>query len=340
MTYAVHPVTNSKDWDEFLVSESPDTFLQSWSWNACNKKLGETSIPLGAYENGTLIGVALALTVTAKRGSFLFCPHGPITKKREAYTALLEGLIKEARSRGARFLRISPLLLNTPENYSVFQNAGFRNAPIHMHAETMWILDITPPEEQLLSGMRKTTRNLIRRAGKEGVRVRFSSDQKDLEAFCALYEETAVREKFVPFSRSLLTEEFQSFLANNTSSDVLLALAEHNGEPLAGAIVPIFGTSGFYHQGASSRKRPKIPAAYLLHWEIIRALKQKNIEQYNFWGIAPRNDRNHPWSGLTRFKTGFGGREVEYLHAQDIPLSPMYWVTYIIEHLRKRRRGY
>ena len=40
------------------------------------------------------------------------------------------------------------------------------------------------------------------------------------------------------------------------------------------------------------------------------------------------------------FKKGFGGRIIEYLHAKDLPLSPSYCATYLLEWFRKVLKGY
>ena len=59
---------------------------------------------------------------------------------------------------------------------------------------------------------------------------------------------------------------------------------------------------------------------------------------YNFWGIAPPDKPKHPWAGLSVFKKGFGGFEEAYLHAQDFPISPKYYLNYVVERVRKWRR--
>jgi lipid II:glycine glycyltransferase (peptidoglycan interpeptide bridge formation enzyme) len=79
---------------------------------------------------------------------------------------------------------------------------------------------------------------------------------------------------------------------------------------------------------------------YLLQWEAIKEAKKRDKSIYNFWGIAPDTKRRHPWQGLSLFKKGFGGRLVEYLHAKDLPLSPLYFATYCYETLRKWKKGY
>ena len=61
---------------------------------------------------------------------------------------------------------------------------------------------------------------------------------------------------------------------------------------------------------------------------------------YNFWGVSPDKDLPHPISGVSHFKRGFGGKQFDILHAQDLPLRPIYALNWIVETVRRKRRGY
>jgi lipid II:glycine glycyltransferase (peptidoglycan interpeptide bridge formation enzyme) len=61
--------------------------------------------------------------------------------------------------------------------------------------------------------------------------------------------------------------------------------------------------------GAESR------ANYLLKWEAIRAFRADGFASYDLWGIAT--------GGIAQFKEGFGGRQVDYVGARDLPLRRM-----------------
>lgn len=320
-----------------MITQNSNTFLHGWNYGVMQEKLGEKVIRFGCYENDVLVGVAMGVSVTARRGKFLFCPHGPIVVNNdsEKTEALILALKKSAQEISSAFLRISPLELQDGKNAELYKKLGMRPAPMHMHAETMWVLDIKPFEEDLMKGMRKTTRNLVRRAERDGVKIRISRDAKDLDVFEQLYKETADRENFVGFSRKYLEAEFNALV---NDGQVFIALAEYQGDVISTALITVYGNTGFYHQGASTRKHAKVPGAYLLQWEIIRELKRLGIQRYNFWGIS--DDIKHPWAGLSLFKQGFGGYREDYLHAQDLPLKPSYWLTYIIEQIRRKKRGY
>jgi peptidoglycan pentaglycine glycine transferase (the first glycine) len=115
--------------------------------------------------------------------------------------------------------------------------------------------------------------------------------------------------------------------------------AYYKGEAVSTALI-IFGAhSAFYHHGASLQAHSAITPSELLQWRVIQDAKARGLQSYNFWGVVPDELTGHPWAGLSRFKKGFGGRAEEYVHAQDYPLSWKYGITYIIESLRKWKRG-
>lgn len=265
-------------------------------------------------------------------------------------TAILSFAREYAREESCAYLRIAPLLQKDQELESIFTRAGFRDAPIHVHPERAWILDIRPSEEKLLEAMRKTTRYSIRKAIKDGVKIRNTRNPKELRAFYDLYLTTVGRQHFTPFSFSYVLNELECF-QGGSGSDAQIFFAEYQGETLATALAVFTPWSGFYHHGAASLVYPKISASHLLQWEIIREAKKRGCEYYNFWGLSHKNPTTffdqaarifrpiHPWAGITLFKTGFGGFEQNYIHAQDYVLNKTYWMTYVLESARRIKRG-
>jgi lipid II:glycine glycyltransferase (peptidoglycan interpeptide bridge formation enzyme) len=200
-----------------------------------------------------------------------------------------------------------------------------------------------------------------------------SQNIKNLEIFNNLYQETVDRHHFTPFSLDYLKNELLAFQPDNQIS---IFLGRYKKEVISAGIFIFWQNIAFYHHGASSLKYPKIPVSYLLQWEAIKEAKKRGCKLYNFWGIAsifveakkrnskfqipnskPRRkvsflrggqiqnskfeiqNKTHPWYGLTLFKMGFGGYKKEYVKTQDFPLSEKYWLNYIIEKLRKAKRG-
>ncbi|MBM3283043.1 peptidoglycan bridge formation glycyltransferase FemA/FemB family protein [Candidatus Gottesmanbacteria bacterium] len=346
----IRDITNKQIWEKFITNYAPQSLFQSWNWGETVKKaksskssgrdrqeLKEKSLwRFGVYDKNNLIGVAQAEKINAKRGVFLHLRHGPIFSfwKREYLDFLLQYLKRLGKKENAFFIRISPLLANSPENQKLFKQFRFITAPIHsMDGEKCWILDLDKDKEIILGSMRKTTRYLIRQAEKIGVRIVRSTNVKDLDKFLILYRKTASRQQFVPHKG--IFEEFTEFLADG---QILLFSGFYKEELLAAALIIFYNNQAIYHHSASTES--KIPVNNLLIWEAILEAKKRGKKMFNFWGIAPEEKQRHPWRGLTQFKKGFGGREIEYLHAQDIPLSPLYCATYFIEWCRRMWKGY
>ncbi len=329
-------------WDQFLQESLPHTFLQSWEWGEFHKTMGGKIWRLGFFDQEKLFAIALILKITARRGSFLFCPHGPMVKNQELkiQNQVLENLktflVRLSGEEHCSFFRISSLWQDSEENREIFQRLGFRDAPIHMHSELGWLLCVEPNEEILLSEMRKTMRHAIRDAKKYGAEIFTSSQIEDVAQFDTLYQKTVERKIFMPFSRIYLEKEFEIFAKNNNA---LLFFGKYNDEIISAAMILFSHSSAFYHHGASDLKYRKIPAAHLLQWEAICEAKRRGCSFYNFWGVSPENKPHHPWAGASFFKKGFGGFLEPYVHAQDFVLHSRYWLTYSIEKIRKIRRG-
>ncbi len=84
----IKEITNKDEWEGFLLQCAEKTFLQSWNWGEFNSQMGQKIWRFGAYNNGKLIGVAMVSKISARRGAFLFIPHGPV---------FLDGLVARDR---------------------------------------------------------------------------------------------------------------------------------------------------------------------------------------------------------------------------------------------------
>jgi lipid II:glycine glycyltransferase (peptidoglycan interpeptide bridge formation enzyme) len=204
-----------------------------------------------------------------------------------------------------------------------------------MDAENAWVLDLDKTDNELLFGMRKTTRYLIKKASALPIEVTKGTREEDFARFLKLYEETSRRHQFVPHRG--VREEFSVFSKGALTK---LFLAKFKRQVLAGALIVYYGNQAVYHHGASSNEHREVPAAYLVQWEAILDAKREGKKFYNFWGVVPPDKQKHPWQGLTLFKMGFGGRRINFIHAQDLPLNFNYWKTYAVETAWRIKRGY
>lgn len=335
--YTIESITNKKVWEKFLLSQIPSSFLQSWNWGQIHEDMGQKIFRLGLYKNKKIVGLFLVIKEVAKRGTHLLVPGGPVIdwtdkKQLKLFTEYVVNLGKKEK---VWFVRVRPEILDTEENKKVFDKLGFLNSPTHLNAENTWILDIDKSEDVLLAEMRKSTRYLVKKSQSEGLKVIKSVDKKDTKTLFDLQRETSLRHKFVGFPLELFELELDYFGKDNNA---ILFMCKKDNLVLASAIIIFYGDSAYYHFSGSTSKHLNIPFSYFMQWEVIKEAKKRNLKHYNFWGIAPDDNPKHRFAGVTLFKTGFGGRRINWLHAHDIPISPLYYLTYLFETFRKKIR--
>jgi peptidoglycan pentaglycine glycine transferase (the first glycine) len=190
-------------------------------------------------------------------------------------------------------------------------------------------------EEDLLMGLRKTTRYLVKKAEEAGVEVHRSSSPSMLSKFFRLMEVTKKRQGFVPHSTKYLQTQFETLAKRGMAE---LSFATYEGDTLSTAVNISYGDTASYVHGASVRG--SVPASYALLWENIKECKKDGFSFFDFWGIAPEGaSKRHPWYGYSLFKKGFGGYPFEYIGAWDFALTPKYLAVYAADMGRKVIRG-
>lgn len=335
---AVKEIEDIKIWEGFLAKHLEANFLQSWYWGEFHKRLGKSIYRSGFYSKNRLLGVMLAVKEDAKRGKYLTVPGGPIIdwENRNLVKKFVEEVERIAKIERCVFVRVRPQLENNNFSKNIFSKYDFIDAPMHLHAELTSKLDITKSEEELLAGMRKTTRYEIRKGESLGIQVTASKDAKEIEKFYELQVLTSKRQGFVPFAYGFLYEQFKVFAS---AGKALLYSARLKNKLLAQAFVIFYGNEAVYHYGASTEDGRKYPGSYLLQWEAIKEAKRRGMTIYNFWGVAPIEETNHRFYGISIFKRGFGGVDFAYLHAQDLVINrTRYLINFAVENIRKMAR--
>jgi lipid II:glycine glycyltransferase (peptidoglycan interpeptide bridge formation enzyme) len=320
------------EWHDLLKNYPEANFLQSPEWAEVYKRTGDEPI----FHTDEVGSIALCIIKSARRGRYMEIPGGPLLDwtKHEQAKDFIDGLVTLAREHSCVFIRVRPQIYNTPENLRLFADLGFRPAPMHLHAENTVIIDLTKSEDELLAEMRRQTRYEVRKAEKLEIKVAHENSEKNFDTFYTLQQQTATRQGFVIPSRDFLMAEREAF------KDKARLYHAYNGEDLlAMGFVVISGEEANYLEAASTDKGRDLPGAYALQWQVIRDMKTFGIKRYNLFGIAPSDQPNHRYAGVTTFKTGFGGELVNYLPAHDIVIDrAKYLVGFTIETVRRKRR--
>lgn len=312
--------TEAARWSAFIAQSSARSFLQSWQWGDLQKKLGVRSWRVVIEDGTKILAVALVLERKLQLGySWLYVPRGPIFAEglseadvNMAWQVFEEKLKSLADEFGAFFTRIDPL-------YENFTREGWRKSSREVQPRTTLLLDLAPSADDLLATVHPKTRYNIRTAQRKGVTVRFSNNPEDVEKFLHASKSVTQRSGFAyhpdSYYRAIMEVLGQAGMAE-------LAIAEVAGESVATHLIIYADGIATYAHGASVYDKRSYMAPVLLYWETILRAKEKGMQMYDFFGVAPEDaDENHPWAGITRIKTGFGGKRVSYCGAYDFVLN-------------------
>jgi lipid II:glycine glycyltransferase (peptidoglycan interpeptide bridge formation enzyme) len=337
MKITTQPIAEKTIWENYISTHKEANFLSSWNWGQFHTNLGKKVFYRGYYQDDHIVGTALIVKEAAKRGPYFTIAGGPVLDwdNKELINVFIEDLKDLARKENVWFVRVRPQILDTQENRQLFRNLGFKSAPMHLTADLTLQLDLSKPLDTLLKEMRKTTRYEINRYEKMGITVTESQDPDEIKPFFEKQLELAKKHGFVPFSYRFLHEQFKAF---NQDKEVYLFSSYKDKKLLAQAFVIMDGEEAVYHYGISTPDNFRLPGSYACQWAAIKKAKELGLTRYNFWGIAPEGANKHRFAGVSLFKRGFGGNEVAYLPAHDLPLSPLYSVVSLFESLRAKAR--
>lgn len=192
-------------------------------------------------------------------------------------------------------------------------------SPRDEFAKANFLIDLTKSEEELLSSLHKKHRYNLNYAKKNGVTVRETTDDGDLDIFCNLYKETGLRQKFYYRNNRYLHTMWDVFKKEGLAK---LLIAEHKSEPLAAWILLSYGGVLYYPYGGSTEKMKNLFASTVLGWESLMLGKRMGLKTFDMWGAsADLNDTDDEYHGFSIFKSKFGADHVVYIDSYDMVLN-------------------
>lgn len=191
-----------------------------------------------------------------------------------------------------------------------------QKSPTDHLPKNTFFLDLTKSEYELLMDMKYNTRHSIRKAMKNGIKIK-ECRVDHLEDWYQLYAETAERNNMPADNR----EYFYDLLENERTNSVKvkLLMAKHLSDYVAGMFLLLSKDRATYLFGASTLTKRHLKASYALQWDAIKRAIAYGCREYDMFGCAPNKDQTHPLSGVHRFKKGFGGEIFHRMGCWDYP---------------------
>ena len=326
------------DWDGFVKSHPEANFLQSWDFYEFHHNRGKQVVRRLAYEGEKIVGAYAGVVETAKRGKYMAIAGGPIIdwKNRKLVKAVFDDIRQQGTDAGCVFVRVRPQLELSDSSLKLMADLGLKRAPMYLSVEYAGILDLQKSEEEILAGASQGFRRKLRKAAKNDIEITADTSDEAIREFCRLEKLHAERQKYVAFSSSFLTKQFEAFREND---EVVIYTAKKDGETLAQNFMIFYGPEASYHYGVSSELGTRYSAAPLLHMEAMKEARKRGCIRYNLWGIVEPDETSHRFYGVSEFKRSFGCSELRYTPAHDMILKPLqYQKTKLVESARKRIR--
>ena len=325
-------------WDKFVTSHVEANFLQSWDFYEFHKARGKKVVRRLVHDGDSIIGAYAGVVETAKRGRYMAIAGGPIIdfKNRKLVKAVFDDIREQGLKLGCVFVRVRPQLELSDKSLALMAEMGLKKAPMYLSVEFAGVLDLSKSEEEILAGASQGFRRKMRKALKNDIEIKAETSDEAIAEFCRLEKLHAERQKYVAFSTSFLTKQFEAF---REGGEVIIYTARKDGETLAQNFMIFYGPEASYHYGVSSELGTKYSAAPLLHIEAMKEARLRGCIRYNLWGIVEPDETEHRFYGVSEFKRSFGCSELRYTPAHDMILKPAkYQLTKLVETARKKKR--
>ncbi|MEN6350242.1 MAG: GNAT family N-acetyltransferase [Syntrophomonas sp.] len=230
----------------------------------------------------------VASPLTGKRGACLpftdFCE--PLAANQNQFQELISWAIELGRKRKWKYLEI---------------RGGEKYLAEEKPSQVFWghELDLSIGQQQLLSGLRASTRRNINKAQNEKVEVQISGTLNALKAFCRLNVLTRREHGLPPQPYQFFQNLYDRVIAQNKG---FLATASVSGQIIAANVYLHFDKEVVYKYGASDRQYQHLRANNLVMWEAIKWSADKGFKQMTFGRTEPEH------KGLMQFKAGWGAK--------------------------------
>lgn len=346
------------------------SFLQSEEMWRRYQGEGREAYLVGVREGRRVLGAGL---VTARpwrlgrkiwrvAGGWLLDYDGE--RRQEILRALTEGVRKLAREKRTIAVMISPNVEAQPRDAECrvvagkdhlavkgeLERLGYKYLGEYEQAKWQYVLELKgQTAEGLFNEFRSGHRWQIRRAEKDGVRVR-ELGEGELKILKAIAAEAGERHGFLDpeleYYRSMkeyfgkqvkfvVAEMPAAKLRQEREKAEGPEVTVEDGEmvPLAAAMFVNDGREMVYLYSGSARKYQKYGGAHLIQWEMIKEALVTGCERYNFYGVRPVAG-----DGVYKFKQGFRGHVEELLGTFALPVGALGKV-YVGRIPEKEMRG-
>jgi len=205
--------------------------------------------------------------------------------------------------------------------YKAQGNVVFRNCPKEADCIGWGTYQVFLPKnkDELFNSFSGKSRNIIRKAIKEGVEVTLADNVN--EVYINIKEMFERQNSFHTPSY-----EYLDYLFHNLPKNALLLVSKQDCI-VQGSLVLVYDCNIAYAMYAGSIRTPKTGSLDLLHFEAMNLMLEKGVKKYDFVGTRLNIIKDSKQAGIDRFKRKFNPRLVEG-YAFKVVLHPYKHFVY------------
>ena len=178
---------------------------------------------------------------------------------------------------------------------------------------TTRVVDLQRSEQELLAGLSKNARQMIRRAEQLGYSTRLGEWPSSLNDYYRVHSETYTRTGVSPHPREYF-EGIAREMAPRGHARLWVGV-DPGGRDVAFHNDACFGPGTLYHTGCSESAHLDSGINYLLMWRAILGARESGCRYYEVGEVFPDATEGKT-RGLTVFKSKFGGEDRRYVKAR------------------------
>lgn len=192
-------------------------------------------------------------------------------------------------------------------------------------------VDLLKSDEELFNSFEGKSRNVIRKAIKEGVEVQVT---EDIDLVYQHIKETLERQNSIHYPSRKYLEKLLNLKANV----VFLIAMKKNA--IQGSLVLLYDQERGYAMYAGSSNAPQTGSLDLLHYKAMTYLQKKNVSTYDFVGTRINIKKGSKKEGIDRFKRKFKPVLKEGYAFRTIIRPVKYYLYVLVSKLYLGLKGY
>jgi len=299
------------EWQDRFVHVERSNILQSYPYaQAAAKTYGQKAqwglIMMDDKEAGLVQIIETSLIFGAIHG--LILDRGPLWFNGFGGAAhiklFFDEINKKFPKRFGRKRRILPEMNKGPAIEQIIKQCGFeKKSNIHGYQTIWW--DLTQEALTARDNLKSNWRGSLKKAETSGLEISWNTHKQSFDAFKQEYIQDKLSKGYTGISPKLLNN---LALFSTQQHPIIIGTASLSGKDIAGVLFITHGQCATYQIGWSDEQGRKHCAHHSLLWNAREELKKRDITALDLGGI---NDHDDTQKGLSNFKRGIGGDEIE-----------------------------